>query len=104
MQALVWLKSQVEGKRVHCQLIRRDQYGRIVSPDWHYPKNTSADGNFQVANVHLPPKLLPSAVFKGKNVSYEMIKAGWATTYLQAGAEYGKVGKDAFLAAEARAK
>lgn len=64
----------------------------------------SADGDSKVANVYLPPKLLPSTIFKGRNVSYEMIRAGWATTYLQAGAEYGNIGKDGFLGAEAQAK
>ena len=29
-EALNWLKAEVEGKRLWVQLIRRDQYGRIV--------------------------------------------------------------------------
>ena len=33
-----------------------------------------------------------------------MLAAGWATTYEQAGAEYGRWGKDAFLRAESIAK
>ena len=33
-----------------------------------------------------------------------MLRAGWATTYEQAGAEYGKWGKDEFLRIEAEAK
>jgi len=33
-----------------------------------------------------------------------MLKAGWATTYQQAGAEYGKHGKGVFLQTEAKAK
>lgn len=33
-----------------------------------------------------------------------MIRAGWATTYLQSGAEYGQFGKERFLAMEAQAK
>jgi hypothetical protein len=33
-----------------------------------------------------------------------MIRAGWATTYLQSGAEYGRLGKEKFLAMEAQAK
>lgn len=32
-----------------------------------------------------------------------MIRAGWGTTYLQSGAEYGSVGKDEFLRIEAQA-
>ncbi|KAF8322755.1 uncharacterized protein EI90DRAFT_2473253 [Cantharellus anzutake] len=85
-EAIAWLKSLIQGRRVHCQLVRRDQYGRIV------------------ANVHLPPRILPSPLFTGKNVSYEMIRAGWATAYLQSGAEYGTIGKEGFLKAEADAK
>lgn len=29
-EALNWLKGEIEGKRLWVQLIRRDQYGRIV--------------------------------------------------------------------------
>ena len=57
-----------------------------------------------MANVHLQPRILPSAFFSGKNVSLEMIKSGWATTYLQAGAEYGSAGKEEFLRYETAAK
>lgn len=31
-ESLQWLTSAVEGKRVKCQLLRKDQYGRIVRP------------------------------------------------------------------------
>jgi hypothetical protein len=58
----------------------------------------------------------------GKNLSLEMLRAGWVTTYeqvcltpgyqvsvtiyhhSQAGAEYGILGKDGFLRIEAEAK
>lgn len=33
-----------------------------------------------------------------------MLKAGWAVTYEQSGAEYGKWGKEYFLALEEQAK
>ena len=33
-----------------------------------------------------------------------MLRAGWATTYLQSGAEFGQLGKEKFLAMEAQAK
>jgi len=33
-----------------------------------------------------------------------MVRSGWATTYLQSGAEYGRVGKEGFLKAETDAK
>lgn len=29
-EALAWLKSQVDGKIVYCELVMRDQYGRVV--------------------------------------------------------------------------
>jgi endonuclease YncB( thermonuclease family) len=48
--------------------------------------------------------LLPGFIASGKNLSLEMLKAGWVTTYEQAGAEYGKWGKNDFLRIEAEAK
>jgi endonuclease YncB( thermonuclease family) len=47
---------------------------------------------------------LPGSIVSGKNLSLEMLKAGWVTTYEQAGAEYGDRGKDEFLRVEAEAK
>jgi len=29
-EALEWLRKQILGKYVYCQLLRRDQYGRVV--------------------------------------------------------------------------
>lgn len=54
--------------------------------------------------VELPPRILPGSLVHGKCLSLEMLKAGWATIYEQAGAEYGKWGKDEFLRIEAEAK
>ncbi|KII90188.1 hypothetical protein PLICRDRAFT_108674 [Plicaturopsis crispa FD-325 SS-3] len=85
-EALAWLKAQIEGKTVWCQVLRRDQYHRIVS------------------TVLLPPRLLPGALVPGKSLSLEMLRAGWVTTYEQAGAEYGRWGKDEFLRIEGEAK
>ncbi|PPQ83913.1 hypothetical protein CVT25_000658 [Psilocybe cyanescens] len=85
-ESLEWLRSQILGKTVYCQLYRRDQYSRIV------------------AQVYLAPRILPGFLFHGKNVSAEMLKAGWGVTYEQAGAEYGKLGKSEFLRLEAEAK
>ncbi|KAH7912076.1 SNase-domain-containing protein [Hygrophoropsis aurantiaca] len=85
-ESLSWLKDQIEGKTVYCQLLRRDQYSRIV------------------ALVTRRPRLLPGFLVPGKILSLEMLRAGWATTYEQAGAEYGPVGKDEFLKVEATAK
>ncbi|KAF7312178.1 TNase-like domain-containing protein [Mycena indigotica] len=85
-EALAWLRSQILGKTVYCQLLRRDQYSRIV------------------AVVTLSPQFLPGSLFYGKSLPLEMLKAGWATTYEQAGAEYGKWGKAEYLKVENDAK
>ncbi|OJA14090.1 hypothetical protein AZE42_07936 [Rhizopogon vesiculosus] len=85
-EALAWLKNMVEGKAVYCQLIRRDQYSRIVSV------------------VTLTPPLLPGWFTTGRSLALEMLRAGVSTTYEQAGAEYGKCGKDEFLRVEAEAR
>jgi endonuclease YncB( thermonuclease family) len=43
-------------------------------------------------------------MFSGKNLSLEMLRAGWATTYEQTNAEYGPWGKEFFLKIEQDAK
>ncbi|KAF8524330.1 hypothetical protein BU17DRAFT_35306, partial [Hysterangium stoloniferum] len=78
-EALVWLKNEVEGKRLWVQLIRRDQYNRVVSIPVHPPRI---------------PFLKASA---SRCVSIAMLSAGYATTYEQSGAEYGRWGKEEFL-------
>ncbi|EPQ49870.1 nuclease [Gloeophyllum trabeum ATCC 11539] len=83
-EALAWLKAKLEGRRVYCQLVRRDQYGRIV------------------AHVVLPPRLLPLS--RARPVQLEMLAAGWVTTYEQAGAEYGHWGLAEFKRVEAEAR
>ncbi|EJT97123.1 SNase-domain-containing protein, partial [Dacryopinax primogenitus] len=85
-EALAWLKSMIEGKTVYCQLFRRDQYGRVV------------------ATCVVPRWYLPLWLRSGKCVELEMLRAGLATTYTQAGAEYGKWGVDEFQKVEEAAK
>ncbi|PCH42881.1 nuclease [Wolfiporia cocos MD-104 SS10] len=85
-ESLAWLKNEVEDKTVYCQLLRRDQYGRIV------------------AFAHLKPRILPGILFSGKCVSLEMLRAGWVETYEQSGAEYGRWGKGEFLRLQAEAQ
>ncbi|EGO28632.1 hypothetical protein SERLADRAFT_346624 [Serpula lacrymans var. lacrymans S7.9] len=85
-ESLSWLRTHLLGKTVYCQLVRRDQYGRIVSV------------------VVQPPGFLPGFLVSGKSLSLEMLKAGWVTTYEQAGAEYGKWGKVEFQRIETSAK
>ncbi|KAF8064227.1 hypothetical protein FPV67DRAFT_209983 [Lyophyllum atratum] len=86
VESLAWLREAILGKVVYCQLLRRDQYSRIV------------------AHVTLAPRILPGTLVTGKLLSHEMLRAGWVTTYEQSGAEHGKWGKDAFLSIEAEAK
>ncbi|KIY48584.1 nuclease, partial [Fistulina hepatica ATCC 64428] len=86
-ESLEFLQSKVLHQTVYCQLLRRDQYGRTV------------------ATVLLRPRLfLPASLVSGPSLALAMLKAGWAATYEQAGAEYGKSGKAAFLMAERQAK
>lgn len=85
-EALAWLKSQVEGKTVYCQVLRKDQYGRIV------------------AVPCLKPRFLPGFLATGKCVSIEMLRAGWAMVYEQAGAEYGDRTKEEMLAIQHQAQ
>lgn len=47
------------------------------------------------------PTLMP---FRYRNVSVEMLEAGWAIVYEQAHAEYGPLGKKFYLDVEKRAK
>ncbi|KAG8690136.1 putative endonuclease lcl3 [Ceratobasidium sp. 423] len=58
----------------------------------------------EVASCYLPPRLLPSSLFKGKHLSMEMLRAGWATVYEQGGAEYDPYTKEGFLEVEREAK
>ena len=63
------------------QLLHRDQYGRVV------------------ACARRPRFLLPA-----QDISLAMLRAGWATTYAQAGAQYGDRTKEQFIAIEEAAK
>ncbi|KAF8809817.1 staphylococcal nuclease [Phlegmacium glaucopus] len=85
-ESLAWLREKILGKTVYCQLLRKDQYSRIV------------------AQVHLSPRILPGFIFQGKNLPAEMLKSGWAMTYEQAGAEYGKLGKEGYLLLQTQAQ
>jgi len=85
-ESLEWLRNKILGKTVYCQLIRRDQYSRVV------------------AHVSPSPRILPGFLTSSKSLSLEMLRVGWVTIYEQAGAEYGYWGKDEFLRVEAEAK
>ncbi|KAG8989998.1 putative endonuclease lcl3 [Tulasnella sp. JGI-2019a] len=85
-EALDWLRGTVHGRRVWCQLVRRDQYQRIVGVPY------------------LEPRILPALLFKGRNLSLMMVTAGWGVTYAQAGGEYGAEGKAKYIQLEAQAR
>jgi hypothetical protein len=85
-EALAWLKEQIHGRRLKCQLFQRDHYGRIVAlpllPHHRWWPRRSAT----------------------RNLSLEMVRAGWGTAYTGVGAKYGGWGQAAFLEAQAEAQ
>jgi len=85
-ESLAWLQDRILGKTVYVLPLRKDQYSRVV------------------ALVHQAPRILPGFLFFGKDLSAEMLKAGWAAIYEQAGAEYGKLGKEGYQRLEEQAK
>ncbi|KAI0689060.1 hypothetical protein BC835DRAFT_1283776 [Cytidiella melzeri] len=81
-----WLTDKINGKIIYCQLIRKDQYGRVV------------------AVPHMKPRFLPGTVFTGENICLSMLRAGWAVVYEQSAAVYGSVAKAEFMAIQEEAK
>ncbi len=86
VEAKEWLTSFVQGRHVRIQLLRIDQYGRAVAMVW-------------VRRRRFPYWLWPI----WWNVSLEMVSAGFATIYRDAGAEYGNI-KEKLEQAEVKAK
>ena len=83
-ESLTWLREKILGKVVYCQLLRKDQYSRIVSHSQEFRVELLCLFLFlQVALVHLSPRILPGFLFYGKDLSAEMLKSGWAVTYAQ---------------------
>ncbi|KAL1411318.1 putative endonuclease lcl3 [Vanrija albida] len=76
-EALEWLTTTVLGKRMKCQLLRKDQYNRIVAVPY-------------IARPILPNKPLPLM----------MLRAGTAVVYTSGGAEYGPWGLEGLQRAE----
>jgi endonuclease YncB( thermonuclease family) len=102
-EALAWLKSKIEGRTLWCELIRRDQYSRIVCHE-DLRRRMVLTSMLQVGHPFFPPRFLPGKLFTGRPLALDMLRAGHATVYEQAHAEYGKWGKDALLKVEAEAK
>ncbi|KAJ8090430.1 putative endonuclease lcl3 [Marasmius tenuissimus] len=84
-ESLAWLRNRITGKTLYCQLLQRDQYSRVVS-------------NVVVKRSFAPGSLLANSL------AIEMLRAGWATVYEQARAQYGPEGKEEFLRVEQEAK
>ena len=55
--------------------------------------------------MYLPFQLFKWIPFyRGRDVSLEMVKAGWAEIYEQSGAEYGRIGLEEFKRQQAKAE
>ena len=80
------------GQRMRCQLLRKDQYNRIV----RWP-NDEADK--QVAVPYISRLLLP-----GRPLPMMMLKEGVAVVYESGGGEYGPWGLQGMKAVEHEAK
>ncbi|KAL4063066.1 hypothetical protein V8B97DRAFT_2026509 [Scleroderma yunnanense] len=87
-ESLLWLRKRIEGRTVYCQLVRKDQYGRII------------------AVPLVSRRFLPTFLCKrwGSPLALEMLRSGMVTTYEQAGAEYGPWSREEFLRVEAEAR
>ncbi|KAI1319418.1 putative endonuclease lcl3 [Mortierella claussenii] len=81
-ESLQWLRKEVLGKTVIVKPFAKDRYERVVSMAWY-------------------PRFLP--FLPKKNVSTEMLKAGYGQIYRQAGSEYGGMLKE-FEKVEAHAR
>lgn len=101
-ESLAWLKENIEGRRIKCELLQRDQYERVVALPllprtfrpwrhcrrWWTPQGSSSSGTVTTRNLPL-----------------EMIRAGWGVVYSQKGAVYGSGWeKETYLAAQAEAQ
>lgn len=98
-EALAWLKENVEGRRVKCQLLRCDQYKRVVAlpllPRTFWPRRRR--GWWRLGSG--------GGAATTRNLPLEMVRAGWGGVYVQKGAEYGSDWeKEAYLAAQAEAQ
>ena len=106
LEALAWLKGNIEGRRIKCELLSRDQYGRVVAlpllprtfrPWRHCRRWWTPQGGSGGAST--------TATATTRNLPLEMIRAGWGVVYIQKGAVYGSGWeKETYLAAEAEAK
>lgn len=78
------------GKRLRVQVLRRDQYGRIVSARHH---STAAEGEC-IADDQVGIPYITRWILPDKPLPLMMLKEGQAVVYEAGGAEYGKWGLD----------
>ena len=106
LDSLAWLKENILGRRIKCELLRRDQYNRVVALPllprsfwpWRHSRRwwTPQGGSSSSATTTTPTT---------RNLPLEMVRAGWGAVYSQRGAEYGSDWeKEAYLAAEVEAQ
>ncbi|SRR6266478_9221949 len=106
LDSLAWLKENILGRRIKCELLRRDQYNRVVAlpllprsfwPWRHSRRWWTPQGGSSSSGTTTTPTT--------RNLPLEMVRAGWGAVYSQRGAEYGSDWeKEAYLAAEAEAQ
>ncbi|KAF9265087.1 SNase-domain-containing protein [Marasmius fiardii PR-910] len=84
-ESLIWLRNRITGRTLYCQVLQRDQYLRIV------------------ADVAIKRSFAPGPLL-ANSLAVEMLRAGCATVYEQAGAHYGVRGKEEFLKTESEAR
>lgn len=98
-ESLEWLTNTLQGKRIKCQLLRKDQYGRIVS-------NLTCGCNVPecalTRQVGIP--YLRRFILSDKPLPLMMLREGQAVVYTQGGSEYGPWGLDKMCEVENEAK
>ncbi|CAG8651574.1 17202_t:CDS:2, partial [Acaulospora colombiana] len=84
-EALEWLRDHILNQQVWCQILRRDQYGRIVILSW-----VSLYFGARKFIIHYRLR--------------QQSRTGWATVYNSINPEYGDLGKEHMLSLEAVAQ
>ena len=95
-ESLDWLRATLLGRRMRCQLLRKDQYNRIVRRLLLYEKKKA---DTQVAVPYISRMILPK-----RPLPLLMLQEGMAVVYTSGGAEFGPWGLDKMKAVEAEAK
>ena len=91
-ESIAWLKENIEGRRIKCELLSRDQYGRVVALPL-------------LPRTFRPWRRGGGITSTTRNLPLEMVRAGWGVVYTQKGAGYGSGWeKETYHAAEAEAQ